>query len=393
MINQQCWMGIINTGVLEGEQEIGLFDEFAGYMDEGHLGIHEGIPVGLERMGEHLSLKKSMLYVLGGYTGSAKTSLADELFVLSPYEYMLEAGRTDKLRIVYWSMERKKVFKVAKWVSRKIFKDTGEVIPIKRLLGWVKKENRLSEQELRDIKGYKGYFDRMFECVRIIDGRQNPTGIRKEIERIANDSGELRSISQFEKTYKPYDSSITWLHVFDHVGKLKCEGGKNLKETIDSFSDDTSNLTRDLYGHSAVVLSQFNRDIANPFRIKQGDVEPRLEDFKNTGDLAEDADVVMTIFDPWRYKVLDTIGYNLEKLRGNNGSKMYRSFQIIKSSYDTDNIKTGLAFQPETGCLKELPLTEMMKESIYQSVKDNTYFMSAEIRQRKTAADMCGIAI
>ena len=369
----------------EGEVEVGLFDLFTRYMDEGLLGIHEGIPVGLERMGEYLSLKKSMLYVLGGYTGSAKTSLADELFVLNPYEYMRRQGRTDKLRIVYWSMERKKVFKVAKWVSNKIFKDTGEIIPMKRLLGWVKQGERLSPEEARQIKAYKEYFDEMFKCVRIIDGRQNPTGIRKEIERIAEENGELTSINQFEKTYKPDDPAITWLHIFDHVGKLKCENGKNLKETIDSFSDDTSNLTRDLYGHAVVVLSQFNRDIANPFRLKQGDVEPRLEDFKNTSDLTEDADVVMTVFDPWRYKVLDAVGYDLDKLRGNNGAKMYRSFQIIKSSYDTDNVKVGLAFQPQTGCLKELPPPDQMRESVYQAVRNNTYFMTDEIRECRAA--------
>lgn len=374
-------MSLINTG---GEAQTGLFDMFADYMDDGVLGVHESIPVGLSRMGEYLSVRRSMLYVLGGYTGSAKTSITDELFVHNPYEYLLQQGQTDRLRIVYWSMERKKLFKVAKWVTRKIFLDTGEIVPLKRILGWVKKENRLSVQELADIKGYKSYFDKMFECVRIIDGRQNPTGIRKEIESIAIQNGELKNINQFEKTYKPNDPSRVWLHIFDHVGKLKPENGKSLKETIDSFSDDTSNLTRDLYGHSAVILSQFNRDIANPFRLKNGDVEPRLEDFKNTSDLTEDADLVMTIFDPWRYKVEDTLGYNINRLRSNSGAKMYRSFQILKSSYDTEGISTGLAFQPQTGIFRELPLATQMVDKVYASVLDNTYFMSPELKARNS---------
>jgi hypothetical protein len=373
-------MSIINTGLQEGEAAIGLFDQFANAVNEGMSGIYQGIPVGLGRVDDYLSVRKSMLYVLGGYTGSGKTSLADEIFVLNPYEHMLREGNPEKFRVVYWSMERKKVFKVAKWVSRKIFKDTGEIIPLKKLMGWVKREERLSEADLRSVKSYKLHFDQMFQYVRIIDGRQNPTGIRKHIEEIAKEHGELKNIDRFEKVYKPFDPSITWLHVFDHVGKLKPEGGKQLKETIDGFSDDTSNLTRDLYGHSALVLSQFNRDIANATRLKQGDVEPRLEDFKNTGDLTEDADLVMTVFDPWRYKVLDAIGYDLDKLRGRNGEKMYRSAQFLKSSYDTEGISFGLGFQPQTGCFRELPQVEKISLDDYHSITTNTYFMSEQQR-------------
>ncbi|NLR61103.1 hypothetical protein HGH93_23580 [Chitinophaga polysaccharea] len=380
-------MSIINTGLPPGEQAKGLFDQFTDTMEEGLLGIHEGIPVGIGKLDSYLSLRKSMLYVLGGYTGSAKTSAADELFVLNPYEHMLREGKTDKLRIVYWSMERKKVFKVAKWISHKIFKETGEVIPMKRLLGWVKKDQRLSEEEQRQVKALKPYFDKMFECIRIIDGRQNPTGIRKEIKRIALENGEQTKINQYEEVYKPFDPSVIWFHLFDHVGKLKCENGKSLKDTIDSFSDDTSNLTRDLYGHSALILSQFNRDISNPSRLKMGDVEPRLEDFKNTGDLTEDADVVMAIFDPWRYKVADTMGFDLERLRSKEGAKMYRSFQILKSSYDTEGVKTGLAFQPHTGIFKELPLPEQMGQT-YNKVTDNSFFMTPEAIRYQTEKKM-----
>jgi len=378
-------MSIINTGELDYESEIGTFDAFVNIMDQGMEGIYEGIPLGLENLQDYISLRKSMLYVLGGYTGSAKTSLADEIFVLNPYEHMVKEGKSDKLRIVYWSMERKKVFKVAKWVTRKIFKDTGEIVPMKRLLGWVKKNDRLSEVELRDIKSYKGYFDELFKCIRIIDGRQNPTGIRKEIERIATENGQIIPISQFEKKYIPTDPSVTWVHIFDHVGKLKCENGKNIKDTIDSFSDDTSNLTRDLYGHSAVVLSQFNRDIANPFRLKQGDVEPRLEDFKNTADLTEDADVVMTIFDPWRYKVLDAAGYDLDRLKRADGTKLYRSVQILKSSYDTEGIRAGLAFHPQTGIFRALPVVDEMRHYIYEAIRNDSYFMPPEIYAKRQA--------
>jgi len=44
---------------------------------------------------------------------------------------------------------------------------------------------------------------------------------------------------------------------------------------------------RDFFGYSPVLVSQFNRDISNPIRIKNGDVEPQLEDFADSSSDAE----------------------------------------------------------------------------------------------------------
>jgi hypothetical protein len=45
-------------------------------------------------------------------------------------------------------------------------------------------------------------------------------------------------------------------------------------------------------------------------RIKAGDVEPQLEDFSDSS--SNDADVIIALFDPLRYKVMIHQGYDLE---------------------------------------------------------------------------------
>jgi replicative DNA helicase len=139
---------------------------------------------------------------------------------------------------------------------------------------------------------------------------------------------------------------------------------------------DELRYARDFYGYTPVCVSQFNRDISNPIRIKNGDVEPQLEDFKESSTPQEDADVVLALFDPMRYKVNDPSGYNLEKLKDQYGAKYFRSLRLIKNSYGEDDVRIGLGFMGQVGMFKELPRVKDMNNDIYGSVINKTYFLN-----------------
>jgi replicative DNA helicase len=133
---------------------------------------------------------------------------------------------------------------------------------------------------------------------------------------------------------------------------------------------------RDFFGYTPVVVSQFNRDISNIMRIKNDDVEPQLDDFKDSATTQEDADVVLALFDPMRYKVEDPSGYKLEKLKDEYGAKYFRSLRIIKNSYGEDDIRIGLGFLGQVGMFKELNRMKDMTESDYESVVNKSWFLS-----------------
>jgi hypothetical protein len=122
-------------------------------------------------------------------------------------------------------------------------------------------------------------------------------------------------------------------------------------------------------------VSQFNRDIANPMRIKNGDVEPQLEDFADSSSTQNDADVVLALFDPMRYKVEDPSGYELDKLKDEYGAKYYRSLRLIKNSFGEDDVRIGLGFLGQIGMFKELPRRKDMTDSDYEAVVNKTYFL------------------
>jgi len=346
-------------------------------VQKGLEGRNTGIPMGFDRLNRYIGLRKSMYFLVGGLTGSGKTSFVDDCFVLNPYDwYISDEGRKSgiKLKIIYRSMERNRTFKLAKWVSRKIFMDEGVTIPIQRLLTWWTNE-KMTKDEHDLFLSYENYINGMDDVITLIDGPENPIGIWKNIKQHAESRGKIEEIDQYNKKYIPNDPNEVTIIVLDHVGLLKTT--KDLatrKQVIDRMSDELR-FARDFYGYTPVVISQFNRDISNPMRIKNGDVEPQLEDFADSSQTQNDADVVLALFDPMRYKVEDPSGYNLDRLRDETGAKYFRSLRLIKNSFGSDDVRIGLGFHGELGIFKELKKRKDMQDSDYEAVVDKSFFL------------------
>jgi hypothetical protein len=316
-----------------------------------------------------------MYFLVGGLTGSGKTSFIDDAFVLNPYDWFISNKNTNgiKLKIVYRSMERSRTYKMAKWVSRRIFLDYGVIISINKLLGWTEKMTK-DEHDLFLMQ--RNYMEQMDDVITIIDGPENPVGIAKDLKNYALQHGKIEQLDEYNKIYIPEDPNVVTIVVIDHIGLLKTTKDLSTKkQVIDKMSDELR-YARDFFGYTPVVVSQFNRDISNIMRIKNGDVEPQLDDFKDSATTQEDADVVLALFDPMRYKVDDPSGYKLEKLKDEYGAKYFRSLRIIKNSYGEDDIRIGLGFLGQVGMFKELNRMKDMTDSDYESVVNKSWFLS-----------------
>tara|TARA_R110000868_G_scaffold823_3_gene6197 strand:- start:17339 stop:18403 length:1065 start_codon:yes stop_codon:yes gene_type:complete len=345
-------------------------------VEKGLAGRNGGIPMGFDRLNRYIGIRKSMYYLIGGLTGSGKTSFIDDAFVLNPVDWTLsQEGRASGIKVKVWyrSMERSRTYKLAKWTSRKIFLDHGMIISVNKLLGWTEKMNK-DEHDL--FLSYEDYMNKLSEIVTIIDGPENPVGIAKDLKKYALERGEIVQQDDYNKLYIPNDPNEITLVVIDHIGLLKTTRDQSTKkEAIDKMSDELR-YARDFYGYSPVVVSQFNRSISNPIRIKSGDVEPQLEDFADSSSTQNDSDVCMALFDPMRYNVADPSGYDLNKLRDEYGGKYFRSLRVIKNSYGEDDIRIGLAFLGQIGMFKELPRRKNITDVDYESVVNKSFFIS-----------------
>jgi len=350
------------------------FEQLKQEVELGLAGRNNGIPMGFSRLNRYIGIRKSMYFLVGGLTGSGKTSFIDDAFVLNPFDwYINQQDPGVKLRIIYRSMERSRTYKLAKWVSRKIFLDHGLIIPVSKLLGW---NEKMTKDEHDLFLMYEDYMGQMDDVITIIDGPDNPIGVAKELKAHALQNGRVEQIDEFNKRYLPNNDNEVTIVVIDHIGLLKTTKDQTTKkQAIDKMSDELR-YARDFYGYTPVVVSQFNRDISNPIRIKNGDVEPQLEDFAESSQTQNDADVVLALFDPMRYKVADASGYELEKLKDQLGAKYFRSLRLIKNSYGEDDVRVGLGFMGQIGMFKELPRRSHMTDSDYESVVDKTFFLN-----------------
>jgi len=353
-----------------------LFNTLDSEVSKGLKGQNYGIPMGFDRLNQHIGIRKRLYFLIGGSTGCGKTTFVDDAFVLNPYDYIKsEEGKSSpKIRIIYRSMERSRVYKLAKWASRKIYIDTGVAIPVKKLLSW-NKDFKLTKDEHDLFLNCKDYLDEMEQYITIIDGPDNPISVAMQIKKHASEHGREEEIDKYNKVYIPDDDNEITIVLIDTMNLLQLTRLQPTKKAaIDKMSDELRHA-RDFYGYTIVVVTQFNRDIASSTRIKGESVEPILEDFKESGQTQDDADAVITLFDPVRYRVRDVSGYKLRELEDKDGHSRFRSLRLLKNTYGMDNLRLGLAFRGDVGIFKELPSKNSMTDEVYSEVATGRYFL------------------
>lgn len=331
-------------------------------IEKGIRGKNNGVPTGFPILDSNINgIQKSLFTIIGGNSGTGKTAFTDLAYVLNPYEWwMNNKNNTDvKLKWVYNSMERNTKYKLAKWVCLKLFKDHGIIMDVPTMLGWQGKKCEITP-ELKELIFKTGeYFDEMFNSgvIDMVDGSQNPTGIRNKLIEVAKQGGKLVEIDQFKSKYVANDDNLLTVVINDHVGKLSGERGFNDKELLDKHSEYMGDC-RDRYGFTIIDISQFNRSIGSTDRMKTKSVSPEPDDFKGSGDMYENADIALGLFNPYKFKINDFLGYDIPKFVSKSGENRFRSISIIKNSYGADDIIIGLNFLGENGNFRELPTAE-----------------------------------
>jgi len=344
-------------------------------VENGMLGKNAGIPMGFNRLNKYIGIRKRIMTLIFGPTGSGKSAYLHSAYILSPFDWYYENKPKDtKLKIILFSMERSKIYILAKWMSRKIFLEQGILIPIQRLLGWWTND-KLSKDEHDLFLHYEWYINELLEIVDIIEGPQNPTAIYKYVKKHALDNGKVEEIDEYKKVYIPNHSNELVLIGEDHLGLTKMESNmKTKKEAIDKVSE-YNQYFRDFFGYSPIPVSQLVRGLNNPMYQKMDSFEPTIDDVKESGRPGEDSDVVISTFEPLRFRTTDPF-YDAERfVDKKDGSKYYRGVQILKNSFGQDGIRAGMAFMGSTGIFKELPRSNEMENFDYNQIFDNSYFL------------------
>lgn len=179
--------------------------------------------------------------------------------------------------------------------------------------------------------------------IKFFDKKDNPTGIRNQLIKYAEENGKVE-YTKFKGTdgkihkriikYIPNNPDKYTIVVTDHLRKLIPERGFTAKQTVDKFSEYSVELKND-FGFTFVHIIHLNRSMTDTARIKQQDdlLYPNSDDVKETGNLAEDCDVMFTVFNPNddRFSLTKHFSKMIKDRSNNVLYPNYRSVHLVES--------------------------------------------------------------
>lgn len=346
--------------------------------DEGYFNC---IPfMGLNRLEKFLpGIEQETYYLLTASSGVGKSKLARYLFIHNPYLFVKENPDTDiKLDVLYFSLEESKRKIILSEISKYLFSKYNLVVSVKQLQSRGR-YNTIGSDVLEKIQEAEAYVNEYLSCVQIIDNIRNPTGIYKyvrdyalkigtyydkndvpltpqEIENVRKGVGEdYKKIAY----YKKHDPKHYVIILTDHISLLESEssgdGMLTQWQTIQRFSSNYCLHIRDKFGFTVVNVQQQAADKERVETNYKGDtieqkLEPSLDGLGDNKTTQRDANVVLGLFAPDRYKIAQHDGYDISFFRDR-----YRSMSILKDRDGTANKKIPLFFNGAVDFFKELP--------------------------------------
>lgn len=329
-----------------------LVEEFK----KGQKGLNFGLTTGILALDRAINgTQKGVSIGVAAAPKAGKTALCDYSFVISPYLQMVKANRLEDIEWIYFSYEIDRLSKEFKFAAffmandynvysfqykdqtygvdaeylrgRKLHKlpnGDNEVIPVSK-----EHEEKLKNIYINRIIPLFGEYDKYGRKIKqgkidFIVESENPTGINKYIVShakkngkyvtegysIINDKGERENRSRVIG-YTPNNEKKWTIIIIDHIRKPTRERGFTMKENIDKLLEYTT-ISRNLHQYTHINICHSNRGVSNVERLKFAgeNIFPTADDVKDTGNLAEESTILLTLFNPNDEK------YNLDKHMG-----------------------------------------------------------------------------
>jgi hypothetical protein len=340
----------------------------------GQEGLNISIPFNsLPKVSNYIDVRKSVYTLLFSFSGAGKTMLTNNMYILDPIEYVLDNPEKNiDISIIYFSMERHPKFAFQKWLSRKIYRETGTLISTNKMFGW--KDQRMNEYEQGLYDTYLPYLEKLESNLHVISGAKTPEYIENYLDKYA------KAIGRFEKDgentiFIENNPNMITLVVIDHQSIIEPSAAyPNKKAAIDRTSTILQKF-RDTCYFSPVMVAQTNRSFGGKISRNE-DAEPTADDIMDSSRPEKDADLILSIYDPYRFKIFTgPSGHDINQCIDDYGANFYRYLKIIKSSYGPDQIGFPLAFHGAIGDFQEFP---KIVEGVQLTADVYKYYTSGE---------------
>lgn len=319
-------------------------------IDRGRKGLNRGVTMGLPRLESVMDGVQRQTYtIICGGTGSGKTTLALYSYVYKP----LTAHLGDmKYRFVYYSLEMTAEILMAKLLTLHIYETYGIELSYKQIMS---RQDILDDEMFELLESCIPWLEQITEQLVIIDKATSADSLYASLMEYAELNGYFDDEDPNTTVYHPNIEDELVQVIIDHLGLLKRVKGRNKKEEMDLASNYLMTF-RNLCGYSPLVLLQLNRSNSSMDRRGANMQEIEIGDIKDSGGPSEDAEVILAIFHPWREKLPNTRGYNINILQDK-----YRAIQVLKNRLGEADKSVSVNFFGSIGLWRELPPANELK--------------------------------
>lgn len=349
-----------------------FIEEYKKGQNSGNKGLPMG--EGLSNLSKHINgIQRARIYGIAAAPKAGKSTFVDYAFVIQPYLYILENPGIE-VEWIYYSFELDRISKefdfatyflyhdynvqfiklpdgVTKggqdtielspdYLRGRLIDDNGEVIKVKPEIFELIKQVYITR-----IIPLFGEFDsngnltkESKPLITFIEQKDNPTGIYKDLKKKAETEGSFIKSGPNNRIigYKSRKPEKVTIIIMDHLRKLIPERGWQMKQTVDKMIEYMVEL-RNWCGYTFVPIIHTNRNLASVDRVRfaKQQLYPTSDDIKDTGNLAEDADFVFTMFNPNddRYNLTEHFQLKLKDSRNNKLYPNLRTIHLVESRH------------------------------------------------------------
>lgn len=145
---------------------------FEDRIKEGLEGKYQGLSNGLDRINKYIfGIQRGCYYLLGGLSGSAKTTLVDFMLINAIQD---AESKNIPINIFYYSLEIDEFTKKANWLSVIIYNKYDIIIPPEKIKGLG--EFRLTKDEQEIVNSEIPELEKIWSKINWIWESVNPTG-------------------------------------------------------------------------------------------------------------------------------------------------------------------------------------------------------------------------
>lgn len=337
------------------------------------------IPLPFKRFKEEFpGIEQGKYYLVTGTTKSAKTQLANYLFVYNTILYSFYHPNVIKPKIFYYALEETKENITLRFMSFLLYTfDNIRISPTD--LTSTDKDKPVSS-DILELLNTKKYTDILDYYEKIIDFRpgRNPTAIWKDAKTYAeangivhtkkskytDDFGVTREIDAFDY-YKPNNSNEYVFILVDHISLIEPELKLSLREAINKVSEYMV-ILRNRYHYIPVLIQQQSTETSSLEAFKANKIRPTVAGLSDSKYTARDVDVMIGLTNPYFWELPEYLGYDIKRLKGN-----FRIMEIVLNRSGQSNGICPLIFDGAINWFKEAPLPINASEiaKVYQHLK------------------------